>query len=1405
MLVLIFTTPIGPALIGKIANASLQNLEIKGFSGTFLSQLTINQLTWSDPSLNIEVEGVKLKEPRFDTKNNRFYSPSANIDRFVIRLPKSDDSPSEKITSLPNFSLPIHLKMDSLALKSFEIIRENKTLFEIKNIVLTRADIEKGNLTVSTLKAEPIIIGSPLKVALNNVAMGMDQPHNITAKGTINYQQPQVGKLVSDINLSGTLTAYRFKLNAALDNQHAGSQNIQLEGSGDYDQVQLSNINTKSADGNIKGKAKIKWKPEITWLFDGKVQQIKIAKYVPDWPAEFDATLKYHGEYKNDSIQGKLNVKSLSGLLQNKKITASGQLQHVDQDLQVDNVLAQLGNNKVKVNGKASAPFDLSWDINASELGQLLPDLSGKLIASGTLKGTLDHPILNAKADAKKIKYHTYSLDSAHLVAQTKQGIYSLQGNLNNLDIDQQNIRHATLDASGKIDNHRFTLNLTHSEAKVQLQAQGGWIDQQWKGMVKKLQLDTKQVAKWTLQKPVLITASKDSVKSSQFCFSNHVASSCSTVNWSTTKGVNFEGKLNRTPLALLNPWLPKGLQLKGQANGRYKVHHINGKAAGEVSIQLPASVVLYGTGKNKQPLEYKSVTLNAIINGNNITAKMRMILKNKGGLTADANIKLSKHGGNPKINVSGRLTRIPLFMAKPWLPETLQLKGSANGHYKVNLIGKAMGEVSLQLPASVVLYGVGKNKQQIAYKSVTLKAIINDNNITAKTRLILKNKGELTADANITLSKGGADPKINVAGKLTRLPLSIAKPWLPKTLHLKGNANGRYKVQLIGKKVAGEATLNLPASTLLIGEGKDKQQIDYKFLKLNASINGKKITANTRLLLNNNGELNADANITLAKHGNHHQISAKGKISRLPLLTAQSWLPENVKLKGSVNGSFKLTQQKGKTVGNIAIQIPNNSLTYSDVDGNKTTFDYHNASVTMNINDKIILSNAKIQLKNRGNLAAEAKITLGANSNAHRIQGKATADVPNIRWIQSFIPHSSNLAGRISSHIAFNGRLFSPKIKGKIVLEQASIKLLEVGTKLHNINISINANNANKAIINGSLHSGAGQAKISGYLSLKDLRQLKGEMKIVGSNLQFINTYEARAVMDPNISIKISPKTVDILGRIHIPNAQITLNAIPVSTISESEDVIVIGEKKPDGNYSALKIRPKLTVSLGNNVKFKGFGFDTKLEGMINVSHNRQSITTQGTVKIMEGRYEAYGQNLALNNGRLVFNGPPSVIGIDVKAIRTIDDIVAGIHLTGTLLSPKTKLFSTPAFSESNILSYLLTGHSLDDITGSQTALLMQAVRSLNIVNGDGLLRNIGNSLGLDDLRFVAKDDLKKSELRLGKKLGSRTYVRYIVGLFDSMQKIAIEYKVNKYLNLEAQAGADAQSIDLIYKVETN
>jgi len=83
--------------------------------------------------------------------------------------------------------------------------------------------------------------------------------------------------------------------------------------------------------------------------------------------------------------------------------------------------------------------------------------------------------------------------------------------------------------------------------------------------------------------------------------------------------------------------------------------------------------------------------------------------------------------------------------------------------------------------------------------------------------------------------------------------------------------------------------------------------------------------------------------------------------------------------------------------------------------------------------------------------------------------------------------------------------------------------------------------------------------------------------------------------------------------------------------------------------------------------------------------------------------------------------------------------------------------------------------------------------------------VQQIGSAFGLDDVNIVTKDDLKKSELALGKRLGSRLYVRYLIGLFDQTQKIAIEYKINDVLSLEAQTTADDFGLDFIYEIESN
>ncbi|MEZ5449681.1 MAG: translocation/assembly module TamB domain-containing protein [Thiolinea sp.] len=159
------------------------------------------------------------------------------------------------------------------------------------------------------------------------------------------------------------------------------------------------------------------------------------------------------------------------------------------------------------------------------------------------------------------------------------------------------------------------------------------------------------------------------------------------------------------------------------------------------------------------------------------------------------------------------------------------------------------------------------------------------------------------------------------------------------------------------------------------------------------------------------------------------------------------------------------------------------------------------------------------------------------------------------------------------------------------------------------------------------------------------------------------------------------------------------------------------------------------------------------------------------------------------------------------MRAIREVENgsITVGISLAGTVERPESTLFSNPPQTQTDTLSYLLTGRALSNVGSGDSQLLTQAITRLGVAGGESLAQKLGGQLGLDDVGLSTNGgDYRQSELSLGKRLGPKLYVKYIVGLFDSLQKVAVTYQINKNLEVEATSGVQ-QSLDLIYKIDTD
>ena len=106
------------------------------------------------------------------------------------------------------------------------------------------------------------------------------------------------------------------------------------------------------------------------------------------------------------------------------------------------------------------------------------------------------------------------------------------------------------------------------------------------------------------------------------------------------------------------------------------------------------------------------------------------------------------------------------------------------------------------------------------------------------------------------------------------------------------------------------------------------------------------------------------------------------------------------------------------------------------------------------------------------------------------------------------------------------------------------------------------------------------------------------------------------------------------------------------------------------------------------------------------------------GTIRVVEGRYRAYGQRLDIENGRFLFTGGPVTNpGLDLRAVRRSNTVLTGIIVKGRLEHPRLELFSVPAMGQTDILSYLLLGRPLESTTGDEGAMMAKAALALKAV----------------------------------------------------------------------------------------
>ena len=513
--------------------------------------------------------------------------------------------------------------------------------------------------------------------------------------------------------------------------------------------------------------------------------------------------------------------------------------------------------------------------------------------------------------------------------------------------------------------------------------------------------------------------------------------------------------------------------------------------------------------------------------------------------------------------------------------------------------------------------------------------------------------------------------------------------------------------------------------------------------------------------------------------------------LKQFPIESLAQWLPKDFAWQGQLNADINLDIPASGPKGSIRVDASGGTLRVRD--GERwLDFPYQVLRLDSTLNPRRVDTVLNFRGERLGELALSTRLDpLGKNK---PLSGDFRLSGLDLSIARPFVPMVERLAGQLNGSGRLSGSLLAPQVNGNLALTGGEVSGAELPVSLEDL--SLQALIAGEQVqLQGGWRSGAaGRGQLSGNLTWG--QALNMDLRLQGQQLPVTVEPYAALEVAPDLTIRLAGEKLAITGKVHVPKGKITVRELPPSTVKVSDDTVIIGHQTEQG-APPMAVAMDIDVEVGREkLSFSGFGLTANLLGHVHIGDN---MDTRGELSLADGRYRAYGQRLTIRRARLLFAGPIDQPYLDIEAIRQVDDVIAGIRLSGSAEQPTTQVFSEPAMSQEQALSYLILGRPLGN-TGEDNNMLAQAALGLGLAGSAGITGSLASGLGIEDFQLDTEGSGNSTSVVASGNLTERLSLRYGVGVFEPANTIALRYKLSKKVYLEAASGL-ASSLDIFYK----
>ena len=447
--------------------------------------------------------------------------------------------------------------------------------------------------------------------------------------------------------------------------------------------------------------------------------------------------------------------------------------------------------------------------------------------------------------------------------------------------------------------------------------------------------------------------------------------------------------------------------------------------------------------------------------------------------------------------------------------------------------------------------------------------------------------------------------------------------------------------------------------------------------------------------------------------------------------------------------------------------------------------------------------------------------------------QGKANLDVPSVAWLSPLAGENIRLDGRLNVQLAVGGTPAAPQNSGQASGSGLRVRLLDYGLDLDGGTLRVDLKGETAHLQRLEFISRPTQRPSAGRIDFARLTATPGRLIAEGEiglasgsgriglraeRLTVSQLPDRWVMVSGSGGARMSAGRLALSGDLRVDAAYVELPAPGQPTLSS--DVVVLGRDK--GARQAPGVGLELRIDLGEQTYFQGAGVSSRLAGGLElVADQRGTLRATGSIRTVDGSFEAYGRELAIERGIVNFTGPLTDPILNVRAVRRNLPVEAGVEVSGRVSEPTIRLVSEPEVPDAEKLSWMILGRAPSQGIGSADAdLLLSAAMALRGGGpGKGPLQSLTRGLGLDELSIGSAGSDSRSRFptssvagtfganttasgqiaTVGKRIGEHAVLSYERSLASAENVVRLTVDLSRSLSLIGRVGSET-AIGLFY-----